>query len=175
MIRNKTLYLMLALMVLSCVPSWAAASCRADTFHDWDGAFTIGWEGVAQIITPPPSCTVLLEFQFGVAGRSSDGTLEFAIYEWSGTGPVGDPLFLTQLPWGTDPSVMVVANLNLNLTVGKKYGVVVRLHGYSDRSVAFENRQNGYARGNAWWSDGNQWFNLDSTDLAFRMKWGKAK
>jgi hypothetical protein len=155
-------------------PQALAHNCHVDTFPYWDGNITTGWLATAQVIVPPPNCTMLVEYAFELAGRSSPGSVQFSIYEWSTSGPVGNALFTTTIPWDTTASVIVVSNINLKLTSGTHYGAMIDMLGYTGQSVYFQYNQTGYPRGMGFWYNGT-WIQYDGLNHRFKAKWAKAQ
>jgi PEP-CTERM motif len=126
-------------------------NCNINTMPYWDGNITNGWLAGAQTFEAPSStCNVLTEYEFELAGRSSTGSIQFNIYQWSSSGPVGSALYSTTLSWGTSASLFDVTNINLVLTPGQLYGADVDLLGYSGQSLYFNGNQTGYPGHDAW-------------------------
>jgi len=148
----------------------ALANTTIDTYPSWNGNITSGWTFTAQTFTAP-SDNVLLDYQFGITPRSVDSTLNFSIYEWSGSGQVGLALYSAVLPWTTTSTDILVSGINLLLTTGNLYGAVIDLQGYSSQSVHYES--NAYPGGNGFWSvNGVSWNNFPDLDHQFRANFG---
>ena len=163
----------LAVLLMTCAPLALAHNCNVNTFPNWDGTITYGWSMTAQVIVPPPSCNMLVEYQFEVAGRDTAGSIQFSIFEWSPSGgPIGPALYTTTLPWDTTTSVIVVSNINLRLNRLTHYGAVIDLLGYTNQSVYFQYNEDGYNRGIGFWSQG-VWYSYPGTNHRFRAKWAK--
>ena len=148
-----------------------AVSSRADTvidtFADWDGNITAGWQATAQTITVPAD-NVLSEYRFQIAPRPTPGNLNFEVYAWA-NGPVGAALFTQTIPWDAG-GIVDVNGIDLPLVSGNLYGMVVDLLGSGgNQSVYYQTNQISYSGGNGWWfNDGLGWDDFSSYNHRFR-------
>lgn len=134
------------------LPAAYAGNCTINTIPYWDGSVTLGWLAAAQTFAAPsPSCNVLSNYEFALAGRTMPGDVQFSIYRWASGGPSGSALFTTTLLWGTSPGLFDISGINLTLIPGQLYGADVNLLGYSGRSLYFDGNQMGDPGGTAWW------------------------
>lgn len=140
----------------------AAGTAQAvviDTYPDWDGNITNGWQKVAQSFTAP-SDNILKSWKFATAEGQSHIT--FTVHTWSNSsGETSGPLFTTHLD-GSAGGDLLVDNINLALTVGQLYAVVLNLNGNAGQSIHWQTNQNSYNQGDASWFDGSTWQYLDS-------------
>ncbi len=148
-------FVALALLFGTGLGTAYASSCNINTMPYWDGNITNGWLAQAQTIeAPSPSCNVLTEYEFELAGRSSAGQVTFNIFEWGAGGPMGSALYTKTLSWGTSASLFDITNINLTLTPGQLYGAEVDFQGYSGQSIYFQANQTGYPGFDGWWYNG---------------------
>ncbi len=148
-------FIALALLFGTGVGTAYANSCNINTMPDWDGNITNGYLAQAQTFeAPSPSCKVLSEYEFWLAGRSSPGQVTFNIFEWGAGGPMGSALYTTALSWGTSASLFDLTNINLTLTLGQLYGAEVDFQGYTGQSIYFQDNQTGYPGFDGWWNNG---------------------
>jgi PEP-CTERM motif len=152
-VSRVSVLLVLGLLVFGSVCTAFATSCsNINTMPFWDNNITNGWLGQAQTFeAPSPTCNVLSEWEFELAGRTSPGQVTFNIYQWGPSGPVGNALYTQNFAWGTSASLFDVTNINLALTPGQIYGADIDLQGYSDQSVYFMENQTGYPGHDGWW------------------------
>ena len=167
----------LALLIVGGVATAYADNCNINTEPFWDGNITNGWLAQAQTFeAPSANCSVLSDWEFKLAGRTSPGQVTFKIYEWGSSGPVGNALYSQTLDWGTTDQLFDVTNINLTLTPGQLYGAEIDLQGYSDKSVYFNFNQTGYPGFDGWWFNpsaggwndiggSNQYFMADFTSV----------
>jgi hypothetical protein len=127
-----------------------ARALTLSTWDDWSGLVTEEWRAIAQTITSP-SQNVLLSYQFAIAPRSEPGALNFSIYSWGSSGPLGDVLFSRDISWSEDGAVEVT-DIDLVLIPGETYGLMINLFDYVGASIHFNPSAGSYAEGNAWWS-----------------------
>lgn len=158
--------------ILSAVIIGAASLTQAtviDTFPDWDGNTTFGWDYVAQSFTAP-SDSMLLSWTFGTANQ---GNLGFDIVAWNNAyGPDSGSLYSTTVN-ATGGGVFTVSDINLALAPGNLYAVVYHTDGVGD-SIRFQVNQNSYNAGDASWADNyNDWQYLNSNwNTQFRAEFG---
>ena len=166
------LAIVMAFLLAGSVTAYAAACSSIDTRPYWDNNITNGWFAQAQTFEAPSAdCNVLSDWTFALAGRTSPGAVTFSIYEWGPSGPIGNPLFTTNIAWGTSDATYNVPNINVVLTPGTLYGADIDLQGYSEKSVYFNGNQTGYQYDGWWympstgWNDipFNQYFAADFT------------
>ena len=147
-----------------------AMPAMAQTVYDTYGGTTnttFGWRATAQTITAPAD-NILMDYRWSLAARTSPGNVRFAVYEWGTNAPTGPVLHETVLPWSADGNYEVTG-MNLVLTEGVLYGMVIDLLGYSGSSVRYGS--NLYPGGNGLWTqDANSgsWYNYSSYDHTFR-------
>jgi len=175
-IRSCRSLLVVALLVVGSV-ILHADTCNINTEPFWDSNITNGWTGQAQTFeAPSANCSVLSDWEFKLAGRTSPGQITFNIYAWGPSGPVGTALYSQTLDWGTTDQVFDVTGINLALTPGQLYGADIDLQGYSDKSVYFNFNQTGYPGFDGWWYNpdlggwndvggSNQYFMADFTSV----------
>lgn len=153
-----------AFLIATAAPS--SAVTVIDTFADWDGSITVGWQATAQTVTVPAD-NVLSAYRFEIAPRNTPGNLNFEVYAWA-NGPVGPALFSQTIPWNAGGAVDV-NGIDLPLVSGNLYGMVVDLLGNSgNQSVYFQTNQTSYNDGNAWWFDGFTWQDYPDYNHRFR-------
>jgi hypothetical protein len=142
----------LALLVVGSFATAYADNCNINTEPFWDSNITSGWLAQAQTFeAPSANCSVLSDWEFKLAGRTSPGQVTFNIYQWGPSGPVGTALYSQNLAWGTSAQVFDVTGINLALTPGQLYGADIDLQGYSDQSVYYNFNQTGYPGFDGWW------------------------
>ena len=159
----------LALLVLGSL-TLHAANCNINTEPDWDNNITNGWLAQAQTFeAPSANCSVLSDWEFKLAGRTSPGQVTFNIFEWGPSGPVGSALYSQTFDWGTTAQVFDVNAINLALTPGQLYGADIDLQGYSGQSVYFMENQTGYPGFDGWWYNPqfNGWNDVAGTNQYF--------
>jgi hypothetical protein len=161
--KLKLIGLMLGFVLFA---SPALATTIIDTYPSWDGFTSSGYNNAAQSFTAPTD-NVLLSYQFGIAPRSSDGTLSFSIYNWFGGGPAGSALYGGSLPWTTASTDILVSGIGLTLTTGNQYGAVIDYLGYSGLQVHHLSID-AYSGGNAFFS----FSSFPEFDLEFRAEFG---
>jgi hypothetical protein len=145
-------FIALALLFGTGLGTAYASSCNINTMPYWDGNITGGWTAQAQTFeAPSPSCDVLTEYEFTLAGRSSPGQVQFNIFHWGSSGPIGSAVYTTMLSWGTSASLFDLTGINLTLTPGQLYGAEVDLLGYSGQSIYFQVNETGYPGFDGWW------------------------
>lgn len=162
----------IAVGMLLLLTAIQAQALVINTYPDWSGDITSGWRGTAQTITAPLE-NVLLSYRFAVAPRSEPGTLNFSVFEWGLTGPVGPTLFSTNIAWSGGGDVDITG-INLALNTGTLYGMAVDLQGYGGQSVHYNANQASYTGGNGWWTmdvSGN-WNNFQGLNHKFRAEFG---
>ncbi len=168
-LRN-TLLLVVVLAVCGISAAFASSCDTIDTRPDWDSNITNGWLGQAQTFeAPSQNCNILSQWIFDLAGRSSPGQVTFSIYQWGGSGPVGNALYTQTLNWGTSAQEFDINNINLLLTPGQLYGAAIDLQGYSGESVYYNFNQIGYPGYDGWWynpADGG-WVDVGGTNQYF--------
>jgi hypothetical protein len=142
----------LALLLAGGVASAYAANCNINTEPFWDNNITSGWLAQAQTFeAPSANCSLLSDWEFKLAGRSSPGQITFNIFQWGPSGPIGNALYSQTLNWGTSDQLFDITNINLALTPGQLYGAEIDLQGYSDQSVFYNFNQTGYPGFDGWW------------------------
>jgi hypothetical protein len=139
-------------VVVALVLSSGAFATVISTWTTSTGGVTTGWLYNAETLVAPgtqfDSYTLGFDHQLAT-------TVTLSIYNWLGDNPVGSPLYTTSsLTWIGDG--YEAANINLAVTPGSLYGVVVYFGGYSGSTVIFG--LNSYPQGQAEWSfDGTNW------------------
>jgi len=160
----------LALLIVGSFATANAANCNINTEPSWDGNITSGWLAQAQTFEAPSAdCSVLSDWEFKLAGRTSPGQVTFNIYQWSASGPVGNALYSQTLDWGTTDQLFDVTGINLVLTPGQLYGAHIDLQGYSGQSVYYNFNQTGYPGHDGWWynPDLGGWNDIGGTNQYF--------
>ncbi len=172
---GKRVGLFMLLTVAVAFSSTAAhGSLTIDTYPYWDGNITRGWNAAAQSFTAPAD-EPLNSWQFTLAPRSGGGTVNFSIYDWTASGPVGTALFSQNESWPVAGGNVLVSGINLALVPGKLYGAEIDLLGYSGSSVNFMYNQTGYSGGNGFWDEySGSWYNLAGTNLEFSAVFGSS-
>lgn len=137
----------LLLCVLLLTASGFAENCtRINTEQFWDNSVTEGWTGMAQTFeAPSANCSILSDWEFKLAGRTSPGQITFNIYQWGDSGPVGNPVYSQTFDWGTQAQTFDATNIGLALQPGQLYGADVDFGGYSGDSAYFSFNQKGYS------------------------------
>jgi len=154
--------------LLSLTPGSSRSATVINTYPDWDGTITYGWDAVAQSFVAPADST-LLSWKFGIAPATNgipNNKVLFQIVPWDqSSGPAGAALFSREVAWASAGGDILVDNIGLTLTPGSRYAAIVNLEGGSEvQSVHFQLNQNSYNGGNAsWFSAPNSWQYLDST------------
>lgn len=147
----------------------AAALSQAtviDTYPDWDGNITNGWQYVAQSFTAP-SDNVLLNWTFGT---NSQPNLGFSIFAWDpNSGPTSGALFQTTVNAGGGGD-FTVSNINLALTTGNVYAVVYETD--LNQSIHFQTNNTSYTGGCASWNNGTWNFLNSGWNTQFRAEFG---
>ena len=142
------------------------ATMIIDTYQDYDGQVTSGWYATAQTIVATTD-NILVNYTFGLEGRATPGFIEFAVFEWGTTGPVGSSLFSTEVEWSTIDNVEI-SGINLLLNTGDMYGMVVDLIGFGGQSVFFNTNRDSYDGGNGWWrTGGGTWYEYSDYNHVF--------
>ena len=162
-------FAVLALLILGSVMLYGA-NCNINTEPFWDSNITSGWLAQAQTFeAPSANCSVLSDWEFKLAGRTSSGQITFNIYEWGPSGPVGNALYSQTLNWGATDQLFDVTNINLALTPGQLYGADIDLQGYSGKSVYYQDNQTGYPGYDGWWYDPGEggWKTFGGTNQYF--------
>jgi hypothetical protein len=145
----------------SATTAYASICNTVDTRPFWDNNITNGWFAQAQTFeAPAANCNVLSDWTFALAGRTSPGAVTFSIYQWGPTGPIGSPLFTTNIAWGTTNATYSVPNINVVLTPGTLYGADIDLQGYSGPSVYFNGNKTGYKYDGWWYMPSSGWNDL---------------
>ncbi|MBS1700638.1 MAG: PEP-CTERM sorting domain-containing protein [Armatimonadetes bacterium] len=150
----------------------AAVSAHAqviDTYPFWDGSITAGWTAIGQSFDAPGS--TLTDYQFAIEGNANGGTLNVSVFNWiAGTGPTGASLYSTSVAWPTSTGDVVLSGLNIPMTVGGHYGVVVDLSGSTSQSVHYMGNTTGNPSGNGYWSgdDGATWNDFPGLSTEFK-------
>ncbi len=160
----------LALLVVGSFATAYAANCNINTEPNWDSNITNGWLAQAQTFeAPSANCSLLSDWEFKLAGRTSPGQITFNIYQWGPSGPVGNALYSQTLAWGTTDQLFDVTGINLALTPGQLYGADIDLQGYSGASVYFNENQTGYPGFDGWWynPDFGGWNDIGGTNQYF--------
>ena len=161
------------ILLITLIASHAWANTVIDTYPSYDGGQTNGYNYVAQTFTAPVDNT-LLNYQFEIAPRNSNGTLEFSIYNWAGNTQAGPALYSVNLPWTSAGGTELLSSINLPLTTGNQYVAVINLLGYSNTSVYYDHI-NTYSGGNGLWSyDGTIWTNYPQLSTEFRAEFGSS-
>ena len=159
------------LLFATATPS--SATTIIDTYPFWDGAgVTSGWKLTAQTITAPLD-SVLVGYRFALDPRPGGGTVGFSVREWGLTGPIGPELYSTTAPWPETGGDIDLTGIDLSLTTGTLYGMVVDLLGYGGYSVHFITFSP-YSGGSGFWSDGTTWQSFPSLDHRFRAEFEAA-
>lgn len=150
----------------------AAAASQAqviDTYPFWDGNITGGWTAVAQSFDAPGS--VLTDYQFAIDGNASGGTLNISFYNWiAGTGQTGAALYSTSVAWPASTGDVVLSGINVPVTMGSHYGMVVELGGSTASSVHYMGNTTGNPTGHGYWSSDNgaTWNSIGGLSTEFR-------
>lgn len=169
-LRAARTLVVIALLVVGSFASVYAANCNINTEPDWDSNITNGWLAQAQTFeAPSANCSVLSDWEFKLAGRTSPGQITFNIYQWGPSGPTGNALYSQTLAWGTTDQVFDINNINLALAPGLLYGAEVDLQGYSGQSVYYNFNQTGYPGFDGWWynPDFGGWNDVGGTNQYF--------
>lgn len=153
------------LLTLGMQPSAAFAKEVINTFPNWDGQVTEGWNATAQSFTVPAS-PILQSYQFGIEPSNHGGDLDFTVHTWSITGPNEPALFTRTIPWPTQGDSLVVNNIDLELIPNNVYSVKIDFKGYTGKSVHFTQLP-AYSGGNAQWFIG-RWNDFPELDHRFR-------
>jgi hypothetical protein len=158
------------ILVLAAVVSRAQV---IDTYPFWDGNVTNAWTAVAQTFDAPGS--TLSDYQFAIDGNPSGGTLNISLYDWiAGTGQTGAALYSTSVAWPTSTGDVVLSGINVALSTGSHYGMVVELGGAIDPSVHFMTNVTGSPTGYGYWSgdNGTTWGGIPGFSTEFRATFG---
>jgi hypothetical protein len=154
--------------LLNLTPASSKSATVINTYPDWDGTITYGWDAVAQSFVAPADNT-LLSWKFGIApatNGSPNNNVLFQIVAWDqSSGPVGAALFSREVAWPSAGGDILVDNIGLTLTPGSRYAAIANLENrYEGQSVHFQLNQTSYNGGNAsWFSVPSSWQYLDST------------
>ncbi len=150
----------------------AAVVSRAqviDTYPFWDGNVTNGWTAIAQTFDAPGS--TLTDYQFGIDGNSAGGTLNISLYNWvAGTGQTGAALYSTSVAWPSSTGDIVLSGINVAVTNGSHYGMIVELGGSNALSVHYMGNVTGSPTGYGYWSgdNGSTWSGIPGLSTKFR-------
>lgn len=139
----------------------SSAPCLADhvidTYPFWDNNITNGWLATAQSFIAP-SHNVLTRYTFGF---EASVPVQFDVFQWDeNSGPVGGSLYT--LNFNSSVGDNTVSNINLSLTPGTMYAVIVNFLGYSGPSMHWMTNTTGNPTGDASWWDGSSWNFLNS-------------
>jgi hypothetical protein len=160
-----------AVVSIACFAGSASANEVIDTYpapspYPGQQSFTDGFIFVAQTFTTPATDPVLVSWQFELAARNAEaGNVQFSVFDWQGGAPTGTSLYSTTVPWPTVVTDPIFSDINLSLTPGHQYGVVIDLLGYSDSSVLFG--PNVYSGGDGFWNNGRGWLDYPQDDVTF--------
>jgi hypothetical protein len=164
--------LLLSVVVLLAVSSFANDYHHINTEPYWDGNITTGWLAEAQTFEAPTNTDMLVNWEFKLAGRTDPGQATFEVFAWGPTGPTGSALFSQTVDWSTQDQVYDITGIDLLLTPGQLYGAEIDTLGYGGQSVYFQGNETGYPGYDTWvyhpdfggWSenpDTNQYFTAD--------------
>ncbi|MBI5706579.1 MAG: PEP-CTERM sorting domain-containing protein [Armatimonadetes bacterium] len=127
----------------------SALATVIDTYPYWDGGITSGWTTVGQSFDAAGS--VMTDYQFAIEGGS--GSLTVEVYNWTaGLGPTGAALYSTVVAWPTTTGDVVLSGINVAMTMGGHYGVVV--DGVGPSSVHWMGNTLGNPTGDGYWGYG---------------------
>lgn len=141
-----------------------------DTYGDWDGNITNGWQQIAQSFVAPSNN--LLNYKFNLQGGGAN--VEFDVFAWvPGSGPVGGALYTHTFAY-TGAGNYTMSNINLALTPGATYAAIVNMLGYTDKSQEYQTNQNSYNQGSgSWYSTSYGGWNFYPTyNTRFRAEFG---
>jgi hypothetical protein len=115
--------------------SSAHASTIIGTFPASYSNLTGGWKFVGQSFTVPLIDTLLTQWEFDIAGRTTSGNIDFSIREWNGT--IGAVQYSTTISWSTSSGVIVLGGLGVGLNPGQSYIAIYDLLGYGGSSLRY--------------------------------------
>lgn len=168
--KIQALLIASAAALLCAAPSFASVVIGTTTAAQ---SQTNGWNKTGQTFTATSGAHLLQDWTVNsLSARSSAGSLNFSIYEWTGSG-TGAQLYSTTVGWtNTGIAPLSINDINLDLTVGQTYAAVFDLLGYSDSSTGYTS--DSYAGGNGIWFNSNGWSSFSTLDSAFQARFGES-
>jgi hypothetical protein len=133
----------------ACIGLPLSAGTILNTYPDGPSAYSNGYLLQAQTFTVGAD-TVLDSVKFQLFNATGQ-FVQFEVYAWGASGPTGPVLFdSTNYPRINAIQDFTVTGMNLTLTQGSVYGVVVDPDGYSSFDAAFNTNQTSYTGGHMW-------------------------
>jgi len=152
-----------ALLVILVLSTAAFGSVTISTWTTSNTDHSSGWAFAAQTFVAPGND--LTNYTVGFYNQYPSGQLSFSVYAWSGDAPVGSALFsTTSLSWTGDG--YTTGPINVALTTGNEYGVVLNWGGASSDYLVYGN--DSYSGGIGYWSQNAvTWFAYPTLDEQF--------
>jgi hypothetical protein len=140
-----------------------------DTYPYYTGGVTNGWNMVGQSFDALGS--VMTDYQFGIDGNPTGAPLTVSVFNWDGeNGPTGAALYSTTLTWPGSTGDVILSGINVGMTTGNHYGVVVDLKGSTSLSVHYTGDKTGNPTGHGFWKNDVDptWTSFPTLDTEFK-------
>jgi hypothetical protein len=147
----------------------SAQALVIDTYPDWQGNITDGWQKAAQSFEVDSLSTTLQNLRFSMA-PSSGASVKVQVFRFDANGPTGAALFERTVARPAGGGQIYISDVATQTFPAGTYGFVLDMLGQTTNTAYYNINQNSYNQGHSFFFDGTAWTSFPTYNLTFRAE-----